>query len=407
MSRHLLLEDHYDSGRWEAVNRAVWPEACHLVDLVLAERWDEARARGRELFFATEDLRERAFILHWIVSASELEYDLDKRAAALSLWSELTGWASDPYCSFLRALHDGISRFFAGSLRDAEASFRVALDFAFAATYERGQMVALFHLGLTEHDRGNRERAHDSFTAALAIARARGASNYANRIQVRLTLAAQGAAASSEEFARGLACVEERLARGDHENARRELLALERARRSRGFLRGRESIGCYLGLVHLLAGRERLGRRLFAKIADPVVKLRLLTLKRTARGLSSEEEREVTYLRDALGASVVVKRNANGRDDVEIGGVPLSGVADEAVKKFLLLLVHAGDESVSKEAIVSGIWNLNYDPVVHDNKLYKLVQKAKRLFGASDLVVNRYGSYQLNPRLRGGSQRGA
>jgi len=402
-SRPILLEDAFDSGN-DSLPVELWPEAAHLIALSKAANWKEIYLLAPSLVRSLDDIREKAFVIQWAVAAAETEYDLTRRDEMLALWAEVSGWAADPYCLYVRTMCDGLTRFFSGALRDASVHFQEAFRIAEAAAYERGKMRSLFHLGLVEQDRGNFQKAGDFLARSLDLAIQRKAANFKKRIEGRLQQLSQLPLENfvTEIFSEHKLQIEGLLEQRSATAAREVLLELELHRRKLGYGRKRESLGAYLGLVMISSGRERGGLRIIARLSDPVVKLKTLLLKKKLFESDHAENCEIEHLQKMLGVSQIIFQSTLDQEEIEIAGVPLRDVRDAAVKKLILAFLKS-PKPLSKEDIVQLVWGYRYEPVAHDRKIYNLIHKAKLVFGVKDLFLNTYGAYELNPRLLGRS----
>ncbi|MGZ6290101.1 MAG: hypothetical protein ACXWQO_18075, partial [Bdellovibrionota bacterium] len=305
------------------------------------------------------------------------------------------------YCRYLRAYQDALTRFFAGALRDAGISFRLAHDLAQAMGYDRGVMRCLFHLGLVEKDRGNFPLALELFRHSGSIADSRNAVRFAKRIAPYLAeLEAPEQAPTGNSFVAGRARVESLLLAQNFKAAKLALLRLEVERRLKRYGRKRESLGIYLSPIYRGTGREGTAKRLLDKIPDPVLKLQILQLSAKIWTANASEAAEIQYLQESLGVSQIVFYSEAEPSDTEIAGVQLKSLKQETIRNFLLFLLrNPGPQS--KEKIAVALWQVRYDPTVHDKKVYKLVLQAKKAFGVAELLLNTYGAYEIHPRLLG------
>jgi hypothetical protein len=143
-----------------------------------------------------------------------------------------------------------------------------------------------------------------------------------------------------------------------------------------------------------------LGERIIARISDPALKLKILEMKHALFGKSSKDDHSLFLLRSKLGASSVLVSESGSFGQIEICGVRLDSVQDSEVHTLLTFLISQRKPS-TKEEIYSHVWGPGYDPLTHDRKVYKLIQRAKKLFPQHELILNTYGAYQLNPAFFG------
>ncbi|NDD64810.1 MAG: hypothetical protein EBZ36_12690 [Acidobacteria bacterium] len=133
-----------------------------------------------------------------------------------------------------------------------------------------------------------------------------------------------------------------------------------------------------------------------ARIRDPILKVRVMRLKEALFSLDASERRELEILQEIHGISRLTAD--------EVCGIKISSIQSDDQRELLRLLLEraqSGQEGVDKEAIVSRVWGLSYDPVIHDRKAYKLIHALKKTIQIEDLILNRYGSYELNPKYLG------
>jgi len=364
-----------------------------LLSLFEAKKWEELNQYAEALFRAENTTLGRAFILQWAVAAAEIAYNPSRRQTWLDRWREIRGWACEPYCRYLHSYQHAVTSFFNASLREAEALFLTAYDLAQSFGYERGKMRTLFHLGLIERDRLQFDRAQAYFKQAHVIAQASGANEYRKRIENQLDRISSG---STDDKAR----IERLLLSRDYVAARIEILKAERLRREKRQLRKRESLALYLSLLSQGRDRQKVAAALVKNLMDPVLKLRYLSLKEVLFGLDREEESEAIAHSHQLGIHRVVLSSPLGIEDFRVMGKSIKGIRGESTRKLLLLLVKR-NESIDKAELCKEVWGHDYDPVIHDGKIYKLICDVRKKFGVKDLLLNQYGNYRLNPRYLG------
>ncbi|OFZ22714.1 MAG: hypothetical protein A2X94_03445 [Bdellovibrionales bacterium GWB1_55_8] len=393
------LETAFDSGLLGVEALQHWPVFGKLLRAVADGRWNQVYFEAEEIF-QSSDRASKVFALQWAVSASESQYDLKRRSHWLKRWAEIRDWASDPYCQYLRTYQEGVTAIFAGSLREAEALFRRAYELAFQQEYGRGQMRSLFHLGLVFRNRSDFKTAQSFFTQALELAKQRKATVFIARIEAQFMRLGDGSTPQAGEFRLDIAKheIEVSIRKRDFAAARKQLARAERHRRVRHLTRHRESLMIYLALVALGRGFSALWTRLAARITDPLPRIRMMELKKTAFGLDESETFELAALKEMHGVDSVIVRSSLDSDSMEVCGVTLGNIGNAHVRNLMTLLLKA-TAPVEKETLCKELWGLSYDPVVHDGKIYKLFHRARSYFGRNDLFVNTYGAYRLNPEL--------
>lgn len=142
-------------------------------------------------------------------------------------------------------------------------------------------------------------------------------------------------------------------------------------------------------------GKEKLSIRILNKIEDPILKIFAYELKYKATVLDENEEQMFRSLRQMQGLSGQVLQSTADVEYSEICGVRLDSIDDEYAKQFCKLLLNEKNV-VDKIKICKVIWGLDYDPIAHDPKIYKLIFKTRKILGKSDIITNTYGGYKLN-----------
>jgi hypothetical protein len=373
-----------------------------LVRAAGRDRWKVIYAEAQKILSSdTVSIEEKAFALQWAVIGCEVEFDLKTRQAWISRWNDLPVGDS-PYCQYLEAYQHALTSFFQGALRESEARFRRAFDIASEMAYDRGQQRTLFHLGLIQRDLFQPGAALEYLTRALLIAQERRDRSYIKRIKAQMDRVAGRVESGSNEFsfARVKSEVESLIAAKKVHRARTLLVEAELRRRKFKQGRKREALFVYLPLLLLLNKRispEAAWKRLRA-IQDPILKIRLMGLMGRVSSLEASWKSVLDSLKRLHGVADVVKQEALDQE-VEICGTKLGDIADGEIKGLMELLV-ASQHPLGKEELCKALWGLNYDPVVHDGRIYKLIHKTRKFFKRPDLLVNTYGAYQIDPRYQ-------
>lgn len=382
----LLTEKVFDQDLPLQELEATWPEAAQLIEASRSARWEEVYSLCEILLSRSDELPEKAFALQWAIAVSEMEFDLEKRAQWMKKWRRIPSWATHPYCNYLRAFHEATGAFYDARLRDAENLYARALQIAQDLLYPRGQMKCLFHLALTYRDRRDLDRAQKHLKLAEHLAIELQSEKFLKRIQ-----------AQQQEIQVGHP-IEKLLLERKVEEARLTLIQMERKRRTDRLGRHRGSLGAYLALISFERGRKVVSDLLLKTILDPLVKVRILELKKQIHGLSEPETAEFELFKEYYG---LAKISGSGGTNFKICGIDLSEIANLDIKKLMITLLKTPERSWRKDELCHTIWGLSYDPVTHDPKLYNLIHAAKKLFGAKDLFANTYGGYRINPEYLG------
>lgn len=381
----LSLEQAYDNNGAEAFNFGEFTCFRPLVEALRLKKFREVYDCADSLFGTLDHPAAKAFALKCAVAAAELEWNMAERERWISRWHQIPNWSQELYCIQLRAYHGGLTAFFSGNLREAEARFRHSFELATSLGSPHHQMRGLFQLGLVFRDRQQAAKAAEFFELALESAKGAGAARFQPRVEAEI-----------QKLSAGME-LDIALHGGDVDHFRQVLARAEALRRKQGLNRGAMSLYIYVPLVQWLRGRD--GTRLYRKIKDPVLQCKVLSLKEELIGLSADENAELQLLREQVGIGSVIRQSSIRGDETEICGVPLRKIPQKDVSRLMLLFLDAKENSLDKAAICAGVWGLDYDPVLHDKKVYKLIDRTKQVFGRKDLLVNLYGAYQLNPKF--------
>lgn len=66
--------------------------------------------------------------------------------------------------------------------------------------------------------------------------------------------------------------------------------------------------------------------------------------------------------------------------------------------KFLKALVSQAPQDVSKESLAVIVWNSDYDPGIHDSRIYTCVQRLRKILGPKNIQQSD-AAYRLNPKI--------
>ena len=368
------FEEAFDRGDLSNVSDH---RVAEMLRLVLSRSFLEALQVCELGFKEAKSPLEKGIFLEFGVGLTEDIYDLNLRTAWLKKWNLISGWTNEPWLVYLRQFQFALTPFFSGDLIVAEAGFERALLMARSISYSRGEMRCLYHLALINESRGFHLESRTQFEEVQAIAKDRGAVRMLNRLKAR----------TNENWGE---LVESLVSKNKLSAARKMILHWERARRHEGVSRERDSLAFYWAI--LMAGYKRF--RAFevvqSQIVDPVVRERLLRFCLKHFDLTNEQREELRWLQEQIRICAPV--DIDPRAEI----IGFSDLADPEVKRFIRLLLTSSDRGLDKESIVREVWQYNsYDPVLHDQRVYKLVSKARRMIKIDNWLENNYGSYRL------------
>lgn len=389
----ITLEDAADTGNFSPTALSSWPELREMLQAFHAQRWIEVEQHTQKLWKNAGTLHEKAFLIQWGAAAAEMRYDLPCRERWVSAWHQLCGWANHWYARYLKVYQEAMACYFDGRLREAEAGFQTALILTKSNQYLRGQMRSLFHLGLVHRNREEFAKAKKYFSLALQIAEKRQSTQYADRIRAQLDLATSKGFRFDVEKRK----IETLILSRQFKQARPLLIQAEIQRRKQKLHRHRECLIYLLALISMGRRKHAQSSRQFRLIPCPLMKIKAYGIQNKLQPLNPEEAAEYDALKEIHGVDRVVIHSTDSHPlETEICGQKLGSLRDQDVIKLMSLLIQA-TESTNKETLCKEIWNIQYDPILHDSRIYKLIHKTRLVFGKKDLFVNTYGGYQINP----------
>lgn len=396
--RILRIENGFDQNALDLSESFAWPELIPLFSRLSEKQWARSLEESKAIFDRSVSLTpiERAFILQWPISITEVIYDLECRTRWMARWDEIKGWAQHPYCLYLHAFQDGLSAFYNGALREADARFKSALEFAINAGYPRGQIQAHFHLGLVAFDRVDYNIANECFAAAQEIALAQSATRFLERIAIqKARIESDSESLPTLETLKRK--IESMIITGRFLDAQQTLTEADTIRRQERLHPQRESLYFYQPLIFWGLGKPKQAERAFRKINDPILRAHVLILKERTLGLSLIETAELFSLKRTHGLREDIYRSPLSIDHSEVCGIKIGEIQNANIRSLIqLFLTEKGP--LTKERIAEAIWTRAYNPLVDDKKVYQLIYNARAFFRKPDLFRNRYGFYELNLR---------
>jgi len=368
-------------------------KAKELLGEFLNGNWDKVYQLSEEIIESSQDVDLQAFALDWAIRACGYESNMEKRSKLFDSWSKIKEEKENGFHTYLKSHQMAFKSFYDAHLHQAKVGFEYSLKLAKKLKNERRILFALFQLGLTARDLGDKEQAKFYFSLCNEICASGKYERTRKRVAKQFMLLDEEGEEKLEKIDKLTIHLEQFILRKDVEGARNLLTQCEMERRRLKQGRKKVTFRHLLGLLYRLQGKNSLAKIIESKISDPIVKLRYLNLKFLVVGLTLEEEWEIEHYKSINGISDLV-HFSNG--DVKLCGVHLSRIKDSSLQEFSKLLVE--ERKFSKEKIVQKLWNLKYDPTIHDNRIYKLIYKVRKHYRKPDLILNNYGSYQLNPK---------
>jgi hypothetical protein len=177
--------------------------------------------------------------------------------------------------------------------------------------------------------------------------------------------------------------------------ARKALLNQRNSKRKNSFWKGsRQHVN--IVIFSYVSGKVNSFNKLWRLIEDPIVRIEVLTRLDRLTQLPTELTGELHWLRETYGVNSFSYSDLD--QSIEIMGIRISRANENEDVVLLLRLLMESPAGMNKETICKNVWNLQYDPVIHDGKIYKLILKARKASGRKDLIINKYGKYLVARR---------
>jgi hypothetical protein len=336
----------------------------------------------------------KAFVIQAAIAACEILYDLKLRSHWMKKWHLLLRLPEFSYSYHIFLYQKGNDHFFNDNIIEAIKLWQKSLDIAKSIKYQRGIYRLIFFIGRAQHDQGFSGSAKVFYEDALLLAKQVDAHRIIERIKT------QQQALSLENnylFNSMQVSVYQYLKSGQIKKAKRSVLYYCRVRRIEKRSWGSQSEWILLGLVTYLEGK--LSR--FFKIVDAIdsdeIKRRVLNLAKSLNsGLADNSTQFKQYLTlyiSSLGHDepsqspfVMINENNSSKEFTETN--------------TLLEILKSNPSGVTKEQLCKKIWNFNYDPIIHDQRVYALIAKTRKYMGSKNSIIHSYrGYYRLNPIL--------
>lgn len=367
------------------------PSLFLFFQLLYDQQYLEARLIGENLFSEiytqTKSRELQGFILQWIIACIEVNFDENLRNQWLAKWALVPGWSQFKWCLLLRKYQSALSMYFQSSYREALILFQQMEVESQHLQYERGEERALFHIALIYRNIGLPLKAEVYLNKTKMLAQKRNSRRMLERIQ-NLD---QSLKEKTWSLNPNIKNIEVLLSQKKYRAARKLVLHACRIRRYEKRSWGAESEALYLALVSLAFRNEKRFLKIYNSFQDPIIKERILSLSMDFNlSLPEEIKAELSFLRQSLG----IQGYSQGKT-AEVFGYQISKIEDPIVTKFLKLIIE-NETGCDKESLCKQLWNYDYDPVIHDPKIYKLIFKTKKILGIKDAILAVGGFYRMN-----------
>lgn len=335
------------------------------------------------------DLELRSFWLHFLCVITEVQYNLESRRVWMNKWPQQLALDGGDFARAAARYHQANTCYFESHFVEALNRYKELADHS--ATPTRFKALAHFHLGLIYQQRQLLRAARNEMRTALTLAEQIGHLRLISRVREQLTAIDSETPFSLLDSEICRLITEENLS-----DAKKLYTKKRELEKSRGIQRGQSSLHALIPAMIAISGSSR-HRIHFALefIHDPAIKIQSIRLLQSI-GYNSPELRSLyEVLSSDLG--ILPDEFKKGIHDQFLDR-PLKEIPQEDLQKFTRYII--SESSVDKEGICHHVWNIEYDPVIHDGKVYKLIHRFRDYFGKKDLIVNRYGKYEVNQKYR-------
>lgn len=385
----LNLETFYDSFNKAELEKQLQSkntlDFAQLFLLLWDKKYEEVISYSESIWDKQLSTDNRAFVLQAAVAACELLFHKEKRSKILQLWSQCTDLNSSHYAQVIYFYHRGLTYFYDGALEEALKVWERGLKIAKQINYKRGQFRLFYHIGLAHKELNNSEKATVFFEESLMLAQKSKAHRFTERIETNLRSIKLNINFYTTIEEQVFCLLKERKLK----DARKLILSacLLRRKEKRSWESRSEYI--LLALNALAFNNRKRFDYVFKRIKDEYIQLHTLLCASSLFPDLDFIKAKRTHLNFLLFSEEKQNCEKKRKTNCRVPNI-------DDVENFVTLL-KANPNGVSKDLICSTLWNLIYDPVVHENRIYKLIMNTRKYFGVNQSVLNRYGGkYLLN-----------
>jgi hypothetical protein len=353
----------------------------------LAQNFQQSLRIAENLWLLQTHPETRIFALNWAITNCEDLCNFKERNKWMKCWAQVEGWMENPWALFLYQFHQAVGFYFAGSLREALSLFEKCAKLAENIHYQRGHYRSLLHIGLCNFYLRRRECAIQNYQACEKLACELGALTMIHRVQNELSGLRNGFFGSpyKQQILHGIL-------NKNLKSAISIFLRESSNRRANNLPREAESDIAFLAVILFAKNKNKSFNWVINRISDLYVLEKVLYF--LIQNFKNTETLRIKLkllheLLDMVG--IEIKSDGAFFNQHKIVGAE----AGTDIFKFLQLLKCSSSEGASKEEICKMVWQLDYDPIIHDPRIYKLVNRAKTAIGSEDVIINMRGSYRL------------
>lgn len=387
MELHLL-----ESAICGNIPESLSPRLSEMFHIYQGGDYERCLELAQKLYHEEEQLPVKAFMLHFICVLTEVKYDLPLRARWMNRWPQIILMHKDAFTVMAHKYHMANTCYFESHFLEAHQRYKeLSID---PNCPLRFKALAHFHLGLIYQHRQLARAAMNEMKAAFDLAYEIQHQRLLARIREQITVLDDQIQFS---FLDSDLCA--LLRQKKYVESRQMYLQKRREERHSGIRRGQSSLHALLPALVSLKESPRKSMRILAAldlISDAALKVQSMGFVRSL----GHELPELRALEDHLATDLGITplEFDAAEHEARFLGHSLRNMGSEDLARFTSYIL--SEKSVTKEGICRHVWSLDYDPVIHDGKIYKLIHRFRDYFGKKDLIINRYGSYEVNQRYR-------
>lgn len=383
------LEYAYELSVYEKqTNQVKSNELIGFIKLIDHKLYDTSYSVGETLLIKYNDNVDISlFILNWLIISTEKQYNLDLRKKYLHILENFSNKKFSLYAEFLKLYFIGVTYFFDAMLHESESAFNRAINLANQLNYDRGLARCYLHLAYISFDSNKTIQGFHNLNYCYKICVDKNLIKTLSRVQAeRMSNDEHFKINNSDAFEYEIYKIKKAIADRDINFAR--LILANMQKKSRLIYNRRKwTLTQYLVQILILRKKYIFARSVMKSIKDKIIKLSLYQFMQSEK-VTFHQEEEVEYIQ----LKILYQIHECVRNSEKV--IKISDISKKSVK-LLLETLNQSTDGLSKESICEIVFNIPYDPIVHDSKIYKLILLARKQLG-HDFLINEYGAYRLN-----------
>jgi hypothetical protein len=371
------------------------------IELELAEWLGQLESLNFESFYSTGEMyfseprfqTNRNTLIVWLIIGSEIQYNMDRRSKYIKQMDQLRFECFDSYLEFYAVYFTAVKYFFDGELVQAATLNMKALAMAVAIGFERGQARAIFQQALTYFDMEKSAEGFHYLDECLQLCIRANLQRTKAKVQIQYHQQKDNPYLKTEAIENKIDLINMSINEKDIPSARKSLAQAEKIRRQLKYHRNKYSLCLYRLKINVLRKKMNCVRRGLRSIHDPILISQSYDFMiENHQQLTAPESNQNKIVK--LQINQFVLANSTTVSHPGLDPVFLNKIKSQDIRDLLKLLLES-KEPLTKEVIVEKIFNYHYDPIIHDQRLYKLILRARKELNP-DLIINHYGKYSLN-----------